>query len=74
MPIIKIDNKDYDLDTLPQTAKEQLQSMQFVDSELARLKAHAAVLQTARASYGKALSDALANVQPAFSGDTIQLG
>lgn len=59
MPNITIDNQDYDLDTLTDEAKAQLQSLQFVDAELARLQAQAAVLQTARAAYAKALNEAL---------------
>ena len=59
MPIIKIDDKDYDTDTLSDEAKAQLQSLQYVDQELARLKAQSAVLQTARIAYAKALNDAL---------------
>lgn len=39
MPTIQIDNIDYDLDSLSQEAKAQLQSIQFVDQELARLQA-----------------------------------
>jgi hypothetical protein len=39
MPIVKIDNKDYDLDTLSDEAKAQLGSLQFVDNELQRLNA-----------------------------------
>lgn len=70
MPIIAIDGKDYDLDTLPAPAKAQLQSLQFVDAELQRLQAQTAVLQTARMAYSKALQHALAP----FSGDTIKLG
>jgi Arc/MetJ family transcription regulator len=38
----------------------QLTSLQFVDAELARMQAQAAVLQTARAAYAKALQAALA--------------
>lgn len=71
MPTIDIDGKQYDLDTLPPEAKVQLQSMQFVDSELQRLQANAAVLQTARIAYSKALQEALP--QP-FAGDTLKLG
>lgn len=59
MPKITIDNQDYDLDTLSDEAKAQLQSLQFVDAELARLKAQSAVLQTARMAYAKALQAAL---------------
>jgi hypothetical protein len=59
MPSITIDNQTYDLDTLSDEARAQLQSLQFVDSELARLQAQAAVLQTARIAYSKALQAAL---------------
>jgi len=70
MPSIKIDNKEYDLDTLSDECKAQLASLQFVEQELARLQAQAAVLQTARTAYAKALQDVL----PAIGGsDTIKL-
>ena len=59
MPTIKIDDKDYELDTLPEEAKAQLASIQFVDSELQRLEAKVAVLQTARMAYSKALNEML---------------
>ncbi len=59
MPIIKIDDKDYDTESLTEEAIAQLNSIQFVDQELARLQAQAAVLQTARIAYAKALNDAL---------------
>ena len=59
MAIIKIDGKDYNTDTLSDEAKAQLQNVQFVDQELARLNAQAAVMKTARIAYAKALNDAL---------------
>ena len=59
MTTIKIDDKDYDLETLSDEAKNQLVSLQFVDAELQRLNAQAAVLQTARLAYANALKDAL---------------
>ena len=62
MPTIKIDDRDYDTDTLSIEAKAQLQSLQFVDAELARLQAQTAVLQTARMAYSKALQAALPSV------------
>jgi hypothetical protein len=69
MPTINIDGKDYELDQLSTDARAQLQSMQFVDAELARLQAQAAALQTARIAYAKALQAAL----PAVGGsDTIK--
>ena len=66
---ITIDNKEYELDSLSNEAKAQLASIQFVDTELARLQAQAAALQTARMAYAKALTEAL----PALpAGDTIK--
>jgi hypothetical protein len=59
MASIKIDNVDYDIDTLSAEARAQLQSLQFCDAELARVQAQAAVLQTARAAYSTALKAAL---------------
>jgi len=69
MPTLKIDDKDYVYDTLPEEAKNQLRMLQFVDAELARLQGQAAVLQTARIAYAKALGEAL----PKFQGDTIKI-
>jgi 3-dehydroquinate dehydratase len=59
MPNITIDGKDYDLDSLPQQAKEQLTSLQFIDSELKRLNALTAIAMTARGAYLRALSEIL---------------
>ena len=73
MPTIKIDNVDYDTDTLSNEAKGQLLSMQFCDQELARLQAQTAVLQTARLSYSKALQAALPTpLEPAQMSETLQ--
>ncbi len=70
MTTINIDNKHYELESLSEEAKAQLASIQFVDSELARLQAKAAALQTARIAYSKALQAAL----PAIGGsDTLKL-
>lgn len=71
MQTITIDNRQYDLGSLSDQAKTQLASLQFVDAELARLQAHAAVLQTARLAYAKALQHEL----PVFgASDTVKLG
>jgi len=59
MKTIKIDDIEYDLDSLSAEANEQLQNLQFVDQELARLQAKSAVLQTARSTYASALKAAL---------------
>jgi hypothetical protein len=70
MTTITIDNKDYDLDSLSDDAKAQLQMLQFADQEIARLNAQLAVVQTARLAYSNALLAALA-AKPA--NDTIKL-
>ena len=70
MPNIKIDNKEYDLDTLSDECKAQLASLQFVEQELSRLQAQAAVLQTARVAYAKGVQAALPNIG---GSDTIKL-
>ena len=80
MTTITIDGKEYDTDTLSDETKAQLGSVQYVDSELARLQAQAAALQTARMAYGRALKETLENgsapeqeeVTVEGLGDTIQ--
>ena len=59
MATITIEGKEYDVDTLSDETKAQLGSLQYVDSELARLQAQAAALQTARIAYGRALKQTL---------------
>jgi hypothetical protein len=56
MSTITIDNKDYDLDSLSDDAKAQLQ---LSDQEIARLNAQLAIVQTARVAYSNALLAAL---------------
>ena len=69
MPKVNIDNKEYEVDTLSAEARDQLQSLQFVDAELSRLQAQIAIFQTARAAYAKALQAALPT---AMTGDTLK--
>lgn len=59
MPTIKIDNQDYDIDTLSPEAKAQLASMQMTDAEIQRLNVQLAIAQTARMAYANALKQAL---------------
>jgi hypothetical protein len=59
MPTININDEEYDVETLSDEAKNQLASIEFVDSELARLQANAAVLHTARIAYVNELSQAV---------------
>lgn len=55
MPNIKIDDKEYDLDRLSDEAKAQVNSLHFVDAEIARMQANIAVFQTAKIGYLAAL-------------------
>ena len=74
MASIKIDNIDYDIDTLSDEAKAQLVSLQFCDAELQRLQAQAAVLQTARGAYSKSLQAALPSpLEQALADETLKL-
>lgn len=59
MPTLTIDNTNYDIDSLSADAKAQLQSIQFVDQEIARLQAQLAAMQTARNAYVDSLKAAL---------------
>jgi hypothetical protein len=59
MSTIQIDNNTYELDSLSDDAKAQLQSIRFVDQELARLEAQVAAMQTARNAYLNALKAVL---------------
>jgi len=73
MTNITIDGKEYDPNDLSDEVKSQLVSLQFVDSELSRLNARIAVLQTARHSYGEAIPRALNN-EDADRADEISIG
>ena len=59
MTTITIDNKQYDLDSLSDECKAQLASIKFVEQELDRLQAKAAVLQTAKSAYQQAIKKSL---------------
>jgi len=56
MASLTINDKIYDIDLLPDEAKAQITSIQFVDTEIARISALLAALQTARIGYLKALA------------------
>ena len=59
MPVIKINDKDYDTDTLSDDAKKQLQAIQLTEAEIQRLNIQLAIAQTARNTYAKALAEML---------------
>ena len=62
MATLTINDKSYDIDKLPEEARAQMLSLQFVDAELARLTATVAVFQTARIGYLNALKPHLAAI------------
>lgn len=60
MAKINIDNVEYDTESLSDEALAQLQSIQFVDSEVAKLQGRVAAMNTARIAYSNALRELLA--------------
>ena len=60
MAKINIDNVEYDTESLSDEALAQLQSIQFVDSEVAKLQGRIAAMNTARIAYSNALLELLA--------------
>ena len=61
MASITIDGKEYDLENLSTAAKEQLGSLQFVQTEVNKLNAQLAVYKTAAAAYTSALKKEIDN-------------
>ena len=59
MPKLTLDGKEYDTEEMSQEALAQVQSIQFVDSELARVQFNGAALQTAKNAYIRALKTIL---------------
>ena len=55
MATVTIDGKEYDSENLSDNAKNQLNSLQFVQNETNRLSAQLAVFRTAAAAYTSAL-------------------
>lgn len=69
MPKITIDNVEYDTESLSAEALAQLQSIQFVDSELAMLNGRIAAMNTARIGYSAALQELLPTEQKSQDSD-----
>jgi len=63
MAKVTIDNVVYDTESLAAEALAQLQSIQFVDTELAQLNARVAAMNTARNAYANALQQLLPQEQ-----------
>lgn len=71
MPTITINNQPYDTDTLPDSAKQQLEMLALTDAEIKRLQTQLAIAQTARNAYARALAEAVKPAVP--TGDTLKL-
>ena len=69
MPNIKIDDKEYDLDSISTDAKAQIEMLLATDNKIREFQRDLAIAQTARNAYGKALNGVLE--MPV--GDTIKL-
>lgn len=65
MPIIRIDDVEYELDLLTEEAKAQLTSIQHTDQKITELQRDLAIAQTARASYAAALRELLGHGEDA---------
>ena len=59
MPTVTIDNVEYDTESMSEEAIANLRSLQFVDSEIAKLQAKVAAMNTARVAYANALQELL---------------
>ena len=59
MPTIKINDIEYNTDSLNDTAKQNLQMLQVTEQEIQRLQSQLAIVQTARNAYANALKSAL---------------
>lgn len=68
MTTVLIDNQPYDLESLPQTVRDELVSLNFVEEELHRLEMMQATLLNAREVYARALNQALAHMRSGRTG------
>lgn len=64
MTTVLIDHQTYELESLPEAARDELVSLNFVENELHRLEMMKASLLNARAIYAEALHRALAEMRP----------
>jgi hypothetical protein len=60
MPKITIDNIDYNTEDLTENGKAQLASLQFLESQMQKIRQEMAVYQTAQAAYAQALKAEIA--------------
>lgn len=61
MAIVKIDDKEYDLESLSEKAKAIAAHLHAVNFEIDRLQAQSAIYHTARAAYIRSLKEEIEN-------------
>ena len=59
MPTIKINDQDYDADSLSAEAKTQLDMLLSTEAEIRRLQTQLAIAQKAKNAYARALAEAV---------------
>ena len=59
MANVTIDGKEYDFDSLSESAQGNLKSIQYIKSELTKLSAQVAIFRTAEKAYADALKNEL---------------
>lgn len=62
-PTVTVDDKQYLVNDLPESAKAQLANIQFVDAQLQQLNNEWAVADTARIGYTNALKSELTKIE-----------
>jgi len=74
MPMIKIDNIEYDSEQLNDAAKAQLQMLMLTDKKIQELQQEVMMLQTARNAYVQALKASLPSpLEQVQQSDAIKL-
>ena len=73
MPKIKINDKEYDTEKLPEAARVPLFHLQMIDAELLRLNGQIAIHKTARLAYERGLAEALVKMEQEASGAAAQV-
>ncbi|XGA80591.1 DUF6447 family protein [Halomonas sp. CH40] len=63
-PTITIDGKEYTLESLGQTGREQLQNLRVTDQEMQRMQDQLAITQTARNTYARILAEVVKDITP----------
>lgn len=61
---VTIDGKHYSLDSLSETARNQIINLRASEREIARAQALLAMLQTARQAYARTLKEELDKMEP----------